>query len=219
MTDRYRIALADDHVLLRRGIKKIIEENPLLKVVGEASDGLELLKILKQVTPHMVILDISMPNLRGIEAIHEVKKMFPDMKILILTMHKSKDYLYETIRAGAQGYLVKEDADTELFSAIETIRQGKVYVSPLLFAEVTSDLGHRPQEGPLPPLERLTAREREIVKLIAEGKSSREISELLFISVRTVHHHRENIMKKLNFRRTADLVKYAIREGYTSAVD
>ena len=165
----------------------------------------------------MIILDISMPNLRGMEAIHEVRKIFPGMKILILTMHKSKDYLYEALRAGAQGYLLKEDADTELFSAVERIRHGKVYISPLLSAEVANDFGRRPREGGPSPLERLTAREREVVKLIAEGKSSKEISGLLFISVRTVHHHRENLMKKLKVRRTADLVKYAIREGYTSA--
>lgn len=214
----YHIVLADDHIILRQGIKRIIGEVTDLEVVGEASDGLQLLNLLKKLTPHMVILDISMPNLRGIEATREIKMICPDVKVLILTMHKNKEYLYHAISAGAEGYLLKEDADTELFSAIKTIRQGEIYISPLLSEELTDDLVQMCRGNGKPPLERLTTREREVLKLIAEGKSNKEIANLLFISVRTVQCHRAHIMEKLNLEKTADLIKYAIRKGYTSAI-
>jgi len=165
----------------------------------------------------MVILDISMPNLRGIEATREIKMIYPDMKVLILTMHKNKEYLYHAISAGAEGYLLKEDADTELFSAIKTIRQGGIYISPLLSEELTDDLVQICRGSGKPSFDPLTTREREVLKLIAEGKSNKEIANLLFISVRTVQCHRANIMEKLNLKKTADLVKYAIRKGYISA--
>ncbi len=127
----YQIVLADDHVLLRQGLRRLIEEMADLDVVAEASDGLELLDILKKITPHMVILDISMPNLGGIEAARAIKLTYPQIKILFLSMHKTQEYLDHAMAAGANGYLVKEDADTELFSAIETIRQGRNFISPL----------------------------------------------------------------------------------------
>lgn len=131
----YHIVLADDHVLLREGLKRVLEEKNDLKVVGEAKDGLEVLAILDKLASHMVILDISMPNLGGIEATHRIKRLHPGVKVLILTMHKSKEYLQHAIAAGADGYLLKEDANTDLFSAIERIRRGEVYVSPHLFEE------------------------------------------------------------------------------------
>lgn len=220
MPNLYRIVLADDHMMFRRGVKKIIQENEELDVVGEASDGLQLLEIIKQSPPDMVIVDVSMPNLRGLEATREIKMTNPDIKVIILTMHKDKEYLYHALSAGAEGFLLKEDADVELFAAIKTIRQGGSYISPLLAPQLT-DLfleRQRPRdsEGKFPP-EILTTREREIIKLIAEGKSSKEIAGLLYISSRTVQHHRANIMRKLNFKKTADLVKYAIQKGYTSA--
>jgi DNA-binding NarL/FixJ family response regulator len=158
-----------------------------------------------------------MPNLRGIEATREIKRIFPDLKILILTMHKSKEYLYHALSAGAEGYLLKEDADTELISSIETIQRGKIYISPLFSRELPNDFIRKYKGGQLKtPIEPLSTREREVLKLIAEGKSNKEIADLLSISVRTVHHHRDNIMNKLDIRKTAELVKYAIQKGYTS---
>ncbi|MEW6659246.1 MAG: response regulator transcription factor [Thermodesulfobacteriota bacterium] len=220
MEHSYRIVLADDHAMFRRGVKRIIQENQELEVVGEAADGLELLEIIKRSPPHMVIADVSMPNLRGLEATREIKMSFPAIKVIILTMHKDKEYLYHALAAGAEGYLLKEDADIELFSAIKTIRQGGTYISRLLAPQMTDIFMERQQlrerQGRLPG-ELLSTREREIIKLIAEGKSSREIADLLYISSRTVQHHRANIMRKLNFKKTADLVKYAIQKGYTSA--
>jgi DNA-binding NarL/FixJ family response regulator len=128
----YRIVLADDHILVRQGIKKIIQEDPQMAVIGEAGDGLELLELLKDRRPDLVILDISMPRLRGLEATHRIKELWPGIKVLILTMHRSKEYLQQALAQGADGYLLKEDADLALFSAIEAVRQGRVYVSPLL---------------------------------------------------------------------------------------
>jgi DNA-binding NarL/FixJ family response regulator len=212
----YRIVLADDHVLLRQGLKRIINEMAGIEVVGEAGDGLELLSLLKKLTPHMVILDISMPRLRGLEAIHEIKNAHPDVKILVLTMHKDKEYLHQAVSAGADGYLLKEDADKELFSAIEKIRLGKMYVSPILNEGLTGEWAEMRRGDRKPPLESepLTTREREVVKLIAEGKSNKEIADLLFISARTVERHRANIMCKLKLKKTADMVKYAIHKKY-----
>jgi len=166
----------------------------------------------------MVILDISMPNLRGLEATREIKMIYREVKVLILTMHRDKEYVHYAISAGAEGYLLKEDADTELFVAVEKIRQGDYYISPLLSGELTHELIQASHKGQLtPPSDPLTIREREVLKLIAEGISNREIADLLCISIRTVEHHRANIMEKLNIRQTANLIKYAIRKGYTSS--
>jgi DNA-binding NarL/FixJ family response regulator len=212
----YGIVLADDHVLVRQGLRRILEGMADLEVVGEANDGLELLNLLNQLAPHMVILDIFMPNLRGIEAIHEIKKIRPEVKVLILTMHKDKEYLYLALSAGAKGYLLKEDADKELFSAIEKIRQGKTYISPHFSEEVVDDLVQigRGDAKAIFEIDPLTTREREVLKLVAEGKSSKEIAHVLFISALTVNNHRANIMEKLNLNKATDLVKYAIRKGY-----
>jgi len=212
----YHIVLVDDHVMFRQGLKRILMERSDLEVVGEVDCGLELLKFLEKLVPDLIILDISMPNLRGLEAIHEIKRSHPDVKILVLTMHKDKEYLHQAVTAGAEGYLLKEDADGELFSAIDRVRQGRIYVSPKLSEELTTDWVKmsRGDHKLSFESEKLTTREREVLKLIAEGKSSKEIGDLLFISVRTVEHHRANIMEKLNLRKTADLVKYAIQKGY-----
>lgn len=213
----YRIILADDHVMFRKGIKNILERVKDLQVIGEIGDGLNLLKFLNTTTTDMVILDISMPNLRGLEATREIKKIWTEIKVLILTMYRDKEYVYSAFTSGAEGYLLKEDADTELFAAIEMIRKGGRYLSPLLSGEVTHGLIQSSHKGQADLMsEPLSVREREVLKLIAEGRSNKQIAELLFISTRTVEHHRANMMKKLNIKQTANLVKYAIRKGYTS---
>ncbi len=209
----YRVVLADDHLLFREGMKLLIKRMPDVEVVGEAGDGLELLQLLRELAPDMAIIDIAMPNLRGIEAAREIKMSHPHIKVLILTMHKSKEYLYHSISAGADGYLLKEDSDVELLSAIDKIRNGETYVTQILAGELAEDLsqiylGKRPI-----PQEPLTTREREVLKMVSEGKSNNEIAALLSISVRTVENHRANIMKKLKMKKTADLVRYAVKEG------
>jgi len=214
--ETFRIVIVDDHTLVRQGLKRIIGEMADLEVIGEAGDGLELLKLLEKITPHMILLDISMPNLRGNEAIREIKALHPEVKILILSMHKEKEYLYQAISAGANGYFLKEDADTELSTAIETIRRGKIYISPLLSGDVADDWAQTYRGKSKLPYEpdNLTTREREVLKMIAEGKSSKTIADLLFISVRTVERHRANLMDKLSLKKTANLVKHAIHKGY-----
>jgi len=209
--NRYRIVLADDHSLFRQGLKAVLEETEEFKVVGEAGDGLELVNLLDQVDPELIILDISMPNLRGIETIPEIKKTHPEVKILVVTMHNDKEYLYQAISQGADGYFLKRDAGTELFSAIDKIRKGKVYVSPSLSGDLT-DYWEGIRDGVKKNI--LTNREREVLRLIAGGKSNKEVADMLYISVHTVERHRANLMEKLNFKKTADLVKYAIDKGY-----
>ena len=212
----YKVILADDHLMFRQGIKKILEEIGDIEVIGEARDGLELLSLVKKSLPDIVILDISMPKIRGIEATREIKKIDAKIKVLILTMHKSREYLFHAISAGAEGYLLKEDADSELFSAIENIRRGKAYISPILNAELADNFIRMCRGDHKGPSEKLTSREREVLKLIAEGQTNKKIADLLFISIRTVENHRANIMRKLQFKNTSDLVKYAIRKKYVS---
>jgi DNA-binding NarL/FixJ family response regulator len=217
MENSYKILLADGHVIFRRGVRSIIQGMDNVEVVGEAGDGLELLRLLKDIHPHLVITDTSMPNPLGLETTREVKIANPGVKVLILTMHKEREYLYHALKAGAEGYLLKEDADGELISAIETLRKGGTFISPLLSAQLADIFVGKFRAGGRPlkaPEELLTFREREIIKLIAEGKSSKEVGELLFISSRTVQHHRANILTKLNGKKTAALVKYAIQKGY-----
>ena len=212
----YQIVLADDHLMFRNGLKRIIEESKELLVIGEANDGIELLNLLKKSAPDMVILDLSMPRIRGLEAAHEIKTLYPEVKILILTMHKSKEYLMQALSSRADGYLLKEDTDGELIAAIDTIRRGKIYISPLLAEELTINLVEYVNRSGKPLDETLSTREKEVLTLIADGKSNKEIADLLFISPRTVEHHRASINKKLKIQNIVDLVKYAIREGYTS---
>jgi DNA-binding NarL/FixJ family response regulator len=215
----YRVLLAEDHTMFRQGIKKILEESDRFEIIGEVGDGLEVLEFLKNHPTDMVILDISLPGLRGIEASYEAKKIRPELKVLILTMHKNTEYLYHSMSAGADGYLIKEDSDTELLSAIDKIRKGERYVSRSLSLELTDDFVQKQSGGKKHPPDRLSTREREVLTLLSEGKSSKEVAAVLFISPRTAEHHRASIKKKLNIRSTAALVKYAIRKGYTTVND
>jgi DNA-binding NarL/FixJ family response regulator len=206
----YTLVLADDHAMFRKGIKKILTGVDDLEVIGEAGDGLELLALLKEISPHLIILDIAMPNLRGLEATREIKRTYPQIKILLLTMHKKTEFIEQAMTAGADGYLLKEDADTELLQAIKTIRQGDKFISSLLSSELADLITGKGRKGPL------SLRETEVMKLLAEGKSSREIADSLYISVFTVRRHRESIRRKLNLKSMADLVKYVLDHGYNS---
>ena len=199
----YRIVLADDHALIREGLRRLIEGDVGLEVVGEAGDGLELLAVIEELRPDLAIVDISMPNLRGVEAVRRIKSSHPEVKVLILSMYR--EYQHQALAAGADGYLLKEDAPRELFSAIECVRQGKIFLSTRL------NQGERclPEQG-----EALSVREREVLKLIVEGKPNKEIAEDLCISVRTVESHRASILAKLNVKSAAELVRCAIQNGY-----
>ncbi len=213
--NRFKVLLADDHALFRQGLRRILSERADLEVIGEAKDGLDLLKQLKKLSPDLILLDISMPGLRGIEAISEIKKLHPDTRILVLTMHRDADFLFQAINEGASGYLLKEDAERDLFSAIDTAREGGTYLSHLVAEDSMRDWAQlRRGEKQPGPSGLLTVRERQILKLIAEGKSSREIGDLLSISFRTVERHRANMMEKLNIKRSADLIRLAIEKKY-----
>jgi DNA-binding NarL/FixJ family response regulator len=203
----YNVVLADDHAMFREGIRKIVERIEGVAISGEVNDGLELLDLLKQSSPNLVLLDISMPNLRGLEAIREIKRLYPQVKVLILTMHRKKEFIHQALTDGADGFLLKEDPGGELIKAVQAIQKGGKYLSSLLtdalisLAQGKDDL--------------LTMREREVLTLLAEGKRSQEIAEALFISVHTVRRHKGKIMEKLNFKSMADLIKYAIAKDYT----
>jgi DNA-binding NarL/FixJ family response regulator len=207
----YRIVLVEDHAMIRETIKKSLEEVPDLKVVGELNDGLEVLDFLKHTVPDMIILDLSMPNLHGFEATKLIKSLYPKVKILILTMHKTKMHVTRALECGADGYIVKENALSDLIVAIEEIRAGKNYMSSLVTDQVMDILFYKKDAANL-----LSKREIEILTFIAEGKSSRQIAQLLSLSHATVNNHRTKIKNKLGFRNTSELVKYAIHKGYAS---
>jgi DNA-binding NarL/FixJ family response regulator len=204
----YNIVLADDHAMFREGVRKILERGGEVVISEEVNDGLELLEYLKKSCPDLVILDISMPNLRGLEAIREIRRSYPAVKVLVLTMHRKKEFIRQALADGAVGFLLKEDAGGELIRAVQTIRNGGKYISPLLAADMTSLVLE--MEGTTP----LTTREREVLKLLAEGKKTEEIAQALYISPNTVRRHRYNIMEKLNLKTMTDLLKYAISQNY-----
>jgi DNA-binding NarL/FixJ family response regulator len=212
----YRVILADDHALFREGLKLVLGKRADITVAAEAADGLELLKMLKhEPLPDLVILDISMPRLRGIEAIREIKSINQKIKIMVLTMHRDENLLCEAFIAGADGYLLKENVTTELFGALDAVLRGDGHISSLMDRELKGAWINlfRKQKFVLTE-DKLSVREREVLKLVAEGSSNKQIADDLHISVRTVDHHRAKIMEKLNLKSAAELIRYAITKGY-----
>jgi len=215
MAAPYCIVMADDHTMFREGLRKILEQRGDIEVVGEVGDGIELLILLQESTPDMVLMDISMPKLGGIEATREIKANNSSVKIVVLSMHNNREYLAQTIAAGADGYLLKSAAGRELFAAIDTVINGKCYISPAISESGPDNFINICRSSGQPCPNTLTAREREVIKLIADGKRSRDIAALLYISPRTVEKHRSNIMKKLGINNIPALVRYAIQRGYS----
>ena len=216
--EKYRVALADDHTIIREGVKPVLSGRPGIEVVGEAGSVSELVVLLKRTSPDVIILDISMPGGPGIDAIKEIRSLRPHTRILVFTMHREIDYLYRAMCAGADGYLLKDDPNSELILAIETVRNGKTYLSPNLSGEAQEGWARFCRGENLPSLsDPLTVREREVLKLVSEGKSTKEIADLLFVSPKTVEHHRANMMAKLKIKKVAELVTYAIQKGYIQA--
>ena len=210
----YSVVLADDHVLIRHGIKNIVAREKSLKIIGEVGDGEALLTFLKKNQPDLVILDISMPHINGVDLTLTLKKQYPLLKILILTMHKSKQFFYRAMSAGADGYLIKSDSDNELLLAIEKIRQGRNYISPHLVDDFTDDVlkAYRNQEATT--FTGLTKREKQILSMVVEGYTSKDMAVKLNLSPRTIDHHRSNLLKKFKMKNSVDLVNYAVRNGY-----
>ena len=209
----YRIIIADDHSLIRQGIKTLIAREASLQLVAEAANGLELLEVLRIHGADMVILDITMPHLNGLEAMAEIRKINAEVDILMLTMHTNSQYFFQAITAGAHGYLMKEDSDAELLQAIATIRSGKSYISPRLSAEVTDEVMMAFRDQGKVPMVVLSDREKQVLKLVAQGCSSREIGELLQLSPRTIDHHRASLLKKFKMKNTVDLVNHVVRNA------
>jgi DNA-binding NarL/FixJ family response regulator len=208
-----RILLADDHAVVRKGLRMVLEAEPDLQVVAEASDGSEALERGLGEDVHLAILDVSMPRLTGIQAARELARRKPDLRILILSMHDNERYFFEALRAGASGYVLKSAADRDLVEACRSAMRGEPFLYPEAVTALIRDYLERAREGDLPPDDPLTPRESEIVKLIAEGHSSKEIAELLVISDKTVERHRANVLEKLGLRDRVDLTRYAIRRG------
>jgi two-component system response regulator NreC len=211
---KIHILLADDHTILRAGLKMMLNAQPDMEVVGEASDGRQAITETQRLQPDIILMDITMPEMNGIEATRQIKKLVPESRILILTMHEHDEYVFQALRAGASGYMLKEAADTELISALHIIQSGQFYLSPMAQSVLVGDYLQRVRTGEeKDSYSSLTEREREILKLIAEGYTNNQIAERLVISPKTVDTHRTHIMDKLNLHSRAELVKYAMRRG------
>lgn len=211
---KIRILLADDHTILRAGLKMMLNAQPDMEVVGEAQDGRYAIHEVQRLQPDIVLMDITMPGVNGIEATRQIKKLFPEVKVLVLTMHENDEYVFQTLRAGASGYMLKEAADTELISALRAVHSGQFYLSPAAQSVMVGDYLQRVRIGEeKDSYSSLTEREREILKLVAAGHTNNQIAELLVISPKTVDTHRTHVMDKLNLHSRAALVKYAMRRG------
>lgn len=211
-----RILLVDDHVLVRAGIKSLLNQLPGVTVVAEAGDGREALKLLQETQPDIAVLDVAMPGLNGIEATMRFRKQFPSLKVIMLSMHSNEEYVLQSLRAGASGYLLKKSAVAELEAALRAIQAGQTYLSPQLAARVEPGRVS-PKQKTQTPLDRLTPRQREILQLIAESRTTKEIASVLGLSAKTVEFHRAELMKRLNLRDVPALVRFAVQSGLTQA--
>ena len=211
-----KVLLADDHKIVRDGLRNLLEKQQDITVAGEAEDGREALQLARKLSPDVVIMDIAMPDLNGIEATRQILSEVQDVKIVALSMHSDKRYVSEMLKAGASAYLLKDCAFEELITAIRTIMKGKIYLSPGIAGVVIEDYIKKGSKTDSSVFSLLSDREREVLQLMAEGMTSKEIATHLYVSIKTVETHRTNIMTKLDIHSIAELTKYAIREGLTS---
>lgn len=208
-----RILLADDHGIVRRGLHYLLERSAGMTVVGEAADGREAVKMCEELNPAVVIMDIAMPNLNGIEATAQIVKKNPDIGVIILSMHSDETYLVRALSAGAKGYLLKDSAEADLIRAVQAVSQGRPFFSPAIAQALLEDYMRRLQQQNLQDsYDLLTDREKEVLQLLAEGKSNKDVATLLDLSLYTVETHRSNLMQKLNLHNTAEIVLYAVRK-------
>ncbi len=209
-----RVLLVDDHALMRTGLRMMLETQEDLQIIGECETGREAIQRAQELCPDVILMDIALPDILGIEATRAIKKVLPKTAVLALTMHESEEYFFEMLNAGASGYLPKKAAPTELLNAIRVVRAGGVYLYPSLAKTLVSDYLKRADSGDeKEAYDGLTERKREVLKLIADGLSNQEVADRLVISVKTVERHRANILAKLNLHSRTELVKYAIRKG------
>ena len=214
MSQKVRIVIAEDHTILREGLRSLLSSNPSFEIVGEAEDGREAIKCVEKFKPDLILTDLSMPRMKGMEAIKEIKREFPTTKVLVLTVHRAEEYILATFRAGADGYLLKDSTHAELVMAVKKVLSGKHYISPEISEKVIEGyLDGRRILKTKSSWETLTQREREILKLIAEGYKSKGIADDLCISVKTVEKHRANLMEKLDLHSIQALTAFAIERG------
>lgn len=210
---KIRILVADDHAILRDGIRALLNLHPDMEVVGEAEDGQQAIERVRQLQPDVVLMDIAMPGLGGLEATLEIKKISPQVKVLVLTQHDDKEYLYRFLKAGATGYVLKKAAGIELAAAIRAVHQGGAFLYPGIAPTVIEGYLKGSQDIAASEYESLTDREKEVLKLVAEGRTNKEIAAVLSLSIKTVMGHRANIMEKLDIHNRTELVRYALRHG------
>ena len=211
---RHRVVIAEDHTILREGLRALLSAESDLEVVGEAEDGRQAIRRVEELEPDLILTDLSMPKMNGVEAIREIKKRAPETKVLALTVHKAEEFILEVLQAGADGYILKDASSEELIMAIKSVLGGKRYLSPSVSQMVIEGyLEGRKSFRSSSPWDTLTKREREILKLIAEGHKNKEIADYLYISVKTVEKHRANLMKKLDLHSAAALTAYAMERG------
>jgi DNA-binding NarL/FixJ family response regulator len=206
------VVLADDHPIVRQGLRHLLENDPEFHVVGEAGDGLEAIHLIEKLKPNILVVDLMMPGLNGLEVLRQFKKISPTTRAIVLSMQSANAYVVEALNLGAEGYVLKDTGPSELVNAIHAVTQGNRYLSEKLLERLEIS-GRKADEAPLDTYQTLTTREREILQLTAEGKSSTEIGEILAISPRTVEVHRSKLMKKLALHNMADLIRYAIKRG------
>jgi DNA-binding NarL/FixJ family response regulator len=212
---RIQVLLADDHALVRAGIRMLLESFPGIDIVGEASDGRRAVELVKSKRPDVVLMDIAMPGLNGLEAVSRLSKDYPDVRVIILSMHATEEYVLKALQAGARGYLIKDAATTELELAVRSVAYGRTYLSPSISNYVVDGYVQGTEEDGR-TIDTLTSRQREILQLIAEGCTTKEIAEMLKVSVKTVESHRSRLMERINVHDVAGLVRYAIRVGLVS---
>jgi len=216
MPKKIRILLADDHHVIRSGLQALFKREKEIAIVGEASDGDQAVQLAKQLKPDVALLDISMPAMSGLDATRRIKEQHPDIKVIILTIHENESYVYQMIRAGANGYLLKNTDKNELLEAIRTVMAGEQFFSPGISRMMVDEHFKRVQQGHgdiHPTIQNLTSREVEVLRHIAQGHTNKEIADMLSISVRTVNSHRTNLMRKLNIHETAGLTRFAVQQG------
>ena len=211
-----KIIIADDHKIMREGLKALIEKQPDMEVAAEAQDGLAVTKLARKLMPQVIIMDIGMPEMNGIDATRQIISENKEIKIIALSMHSDRRFVLEMLKAGASGYLLKDSAFEELVNAVHTVMTGQSYLSPRITDIVVKEYLHNQPKSESTVFNVLTVREREVLQLLAEGKSTKQIASTLNLSVKTVETHRQQIMDKLEIRTVAELTKYAIREGLTS---